>query len=108
MKPYFMGLATLAASCFMNAAHANDATLERGKELFVSGAVPACAVCHALQDAGASGAVGPDLDELQPDAARVLKAVRGGLGVMPPYDQAKLSDADARAIAAYVEKATRQ
>ena len=46
-----------------------------GKKLFTTLAVPACAVCHTLKDAGAEGAVGPVLDELKPDAARVSKAL---------------------------------
>ena len=54
--------------------HAADdaAQLQQGKVLFGQGAVPACALCHALKDAGAEGAVGPSLDELKPDAKRVL------------------------------------
>ena len=53
--------------------HAADdaAQLQQGKVLFGQGAVPACALCHALKDAGAEGAVGPSLDELKPDAKRV-------------------------------------
>jgi cytochrome c6 len=82
------------------AAHAN----EEGRKLFVS-VVPACALCHTLKDAGATGAVGPSLDELKPDAARVEKAVRNGIGQMPAFPQ--LSDAQVQALARYVEKATR-
>lgn len=58
-----------------------------GRALFRDG-VPgqmACALCHTLKDAEASGAVGPDLNELSPDAARVEKAVRDGIGPMPPF-----------------------
>ena len=58
--------------------HAAQMTLD--KQLFAAGAVPACAICHTLKDAGAEGAIGPVLDELQPDAARVAKALRAGLG----------------------------
>lgn len=57
--------------------------LHDGKALFTRIAVPACAVCHTLKHAGAEGAVGPSLDELRPDAARVEKAVRNGIGQMP-------------------------
>ena len=58
---------------------ADTSQLALGRELFTKTAVPACAVCHTLADAGASGAVGPVLDELKPDAARVAKALRGGI-----------------------------
>jgi len=56
-----------------------------GKNLFVN-AVPACAVCHTLKDAGAEGVVGLILDELKPDASRVGKALRNGLCNMPSYN----------------------
>ncbi len=75
-----------------------------GKQLFLKGAVPACALCHTLKDAGAEGAVGPVLDELKPDAARVEKAIREGIGAMPPYKT--LSDEQVKAVANYVARAT--
>jgi cytochrome c6 len=79
--------------------------LALGKALFTKEAAPPCATCHALKDAGAQGAVGPSLDDLQPDASRVATAVRDGLGVMPPY-KATLSDAQIQALAAYVARAS--
>ncbi|MFN3417046.1 MAG: c-type cytochrome [Caldimonas sp.] len=79
--------------------------LALGKQLFLRGATPACAVCHALADAGAQGAVGPSLDELRPDAERVAKAVRNGFGIMPAYEQT-LSAAQIEALALYVAHAT--
>lgn len=82
------------------AVHAN----EEGRKLFIS-VVPACALCHTLKDAGATGSVGPSLDELKPDAARVEKAVRNGIGQMPAFT--RLTDAQVQALARYVEKATR-
>jgi mono/diheme cytochrome c family protein len=87
--------------------HAADdaAQLQQGKVLFGQGAVPACALCHALKDAGAEGAVGPSLDELKPDAKRVATALRNGIGQMPSYN-GKLSDAQIAALAAYVAKAS--
>jgi cytochrome c6 len=78
---------------------------EEGKRLFKGDASPACMVCHALKDAGAEGAVGPSLDELKPDAARVAKAVKNGIGQMPAYPQ--LTEAQIQAVARYVERATR-
>lgn len=53
--------------------------------LFSKTAISACAVCHSLKDAGAEGAIGPSLDELKPDATRVEKAVRNGIGQMPAF-----------------------
>jgi len=85
-------------------AHADD-ELALGKKLFLQQATPACALCHTLKDAGSEGAVGPVLDELKPDAARVANALRNGLGNMPSY-KATLSEAQILAIAAYVAKAS--
>lgn len=51
--------------------------------------------------AGATGSIGPSLDELKPDEARALKAIRGGVGVMPSYAD-KLPDDEIAAVARYV------
>lgn len=82
----------------------NAALVARGKVLFTT-VQPACAVCHTLQAAGSEGQVGPVLDELKPDAARVLRALHSGLGVMPSYAE-QLSEADMQALAAFVSHST--
>ena len=79
--------------------------LAQGKALFLQGAVPPCAACHKLKDAGASGASGPVLDELQPDADRVISAMKNGIGLMPTF-KTTLDDAQMRALARYVSKAS--
>lgn len=84
---------------------AAEADLEKGKALFLSDAAPACAVCHTLKDAGSAGTIGPDLDELKPDAARIKKVLEEGMGVMPSYADS-LDEASRDAIAAYVVHAT--
>lgn len=87
------------------AAHAADpAELERGKRLFNT-VQPPCAACHTLAAAGAEGQVGPVLDELKPDAARVLRALRSGIGIMPSFAE-RLSEQDLRALARFVAHAT--
>ncbi len=83
--------------------HAEQLAL--GKKLFAQAATPACAVCHTLKDAGSEGAVGPVLDELKPDAARVANALRQGLGNMPAYKDT-LSEAQIQALALYVSRAS--
>lgn len=60
-----------------------------------------CGNCHTLKAAGASGAVGPNLDQLRPSAAAVSQIVRAGGGVMPSFS-GKLSDAQIAAVASYV------
>ncbi|MEN4918463.1 cytochrome c [Achromobacter spanius] len=77
---------------------------EAGRALFLKATTPACAVCHTLADARAAGTIGPNLDELKPDANRVAQAVRNGVRVMPAFDA--LSDADVQALAKYVAGVT--
>jgi mono/diheme cytochrome c family protein len=60
-----------------------------------------CSGCHTLKAAGASGAVGPNLDQLRPSAATVSQIVRSGGGAMPSFS-GKLSDAQIAAVASYV------
>jgi mono/diheme cytochrome c family protein len=92
------GLACLLAS--PAGARADDL----GRKVFTEIAQPSCSLCHTLQAAGAQGTVGPSLDELKPDKARVLEAVRKGLGVMPPFAD-KLTPEQIEAVAEYVAKA---
>ncbi|MDF2749000.1 MAG: cytochrome c class [Gaiellaceae bacterium] len=60
-----------------------------------------CGGCHTLAAAGASGGVGPNLDELQPDADQVEEQVRSGGGGMPAFEDT-LSDAEIDAVAQFV------
>ena len=99
------GLAGLAPLSAAAQAAGGDAQLAEGRALFVGGATPACAICHTLKDAGATGSVGPVLDELRPDEDRVAAAVRGGIGAMPSFS-ASLTAAQIRALARYVAKAS--
>ena len=100
-----------AAACLglliaLPAVAADDAAqFALGKKLFMQSAQPACVLCHTLKDAEATGAVGPVLDELKPDAQRVAKALRNGIGQMPTY-QASLTEAQILALAHYVSKAS--
>jgi mono/diheme cytochrome c family protein len=60
-----------------------------------------CGGCHTLKAAGATGTVGPNLDQLRPSAATVTTIVRSGGGAMPSFS-GKLSDAQIGAVATYV------
>ncbi|WP_420475516.1 c-type cytochrome [Noviherbaspirillum sp. ST9] len=95
-----MRCTVLAASVLLAGSVQAQDVIEEGKRLFTREAVPLCAVCHTLREAGASGQVGPDLDELRPDAARVEKAMRNGIGQMPA--NTNLKDAQIRLLANYV------
>ena len=69
-----------------------------GKQIFTQ----SCGTCHTLSDAGTNGTVGPNLDELKPDRARVLSAIENGgagTGAMPANI---VTGAEAEAVAEYV------
>jgi DNA-binding beta-propeller fold protein YncE len=68
-----------------------------GKALFASN----CGSCHTLARADATGSVGPNLDDLKPDAATVKATVRSGKGTMPAFEDT-LSAAEIDAVAAFV------
>ena len=89
-----------AGALIGSGALAQDALQEQGRVLFTRTAVPACAICHTLKHAGAEGAIGPSLDELKPDAARVEKAIRNGIGQMPA--NTVLTDDQIKLLARYV------
>jgi len=73
-----------------------------GKQVFTSAG---CASCHTLKDAGASGAVGPNLDQTKPPLDRVVDRVTNGKGVMPSFG-GQLSAKQIADVAAYVVQAT--
>jgi mono/diheme cytochrome c family protein len=69
----------------------------QGKQIFTSN----CGGCHTLADAGTNGQVGPNLDDLKPGKAVVVRQVNNGGGQMPAF-KGKLSDAQINAVATYV------
>lgn len=82
------------------AAWADEAALALGKKVFLELSSPQCALCHTLADAGATGQVGPVLDDLKPSADRVRAAVLNGIGLMPPNEA--LTKEQVEAVALYV------
>jgi len=75
-------------------------SLEEGRAVFLEVSDPGCPVCHALADANAGGTLGPDLDELRPDASRVIRAVTQGVGIMGAQEH--LTERQVQALATYV------
>ena len=71
-----------------------------GKAIF-TGTTASCFGCHTLKDAGATGTVGPNLDDKTPPYALVIDRVTHGHGVMPSFAD-KLSAADIQNVAKYV------
>jgi cytochrome c6 len=66
-----------------------------------------CSSCHTLAEADAAGTVGPNLDDVLPEAQRVEQKVRAGGGGMPAF-AGQLSDDQIRAVADYVASAARK
>jgi mono/diheme cytochrome c family protein len=69
-----------------------------GKKVFTSAG---CSGCHTLKDAGATGTVGPNLDQLKPAKDVVAHQVEVGGGAMPAF-KGRLTPAQIDAVAAYV------
>lgn len=74
-----------------------DDQLAEGKAVFTAN----CGACHTLADAGTTGTVGPNLDDVQPSQATVQEIVTDGRGAMPAFG-GQLSEAEIDAVAAYV------
>jgi mono/diheme cytochrome c family protein len=70
----------------------------QGKDVFQKAG---CASCHTLKDAGATGTVGPNLDQAKPSKDLVVDRVTNGKGVMPSF-KGQLSDREIEAVAEYV------
>ena len=68
-----------------------------GKSIFSAN----CASCHTLKAAGATGTVGPNLDQLKPSEPIVQHQVEVGGGVMPAF-KGTLTQAQIDAVAKYV------
>ncbi len=79
---------------------ADEVEMALGKLIFTERAEPQCALCHTLADAEAVGDVGPNLDELKPDADRVKTALINGIGPMAPNEI--LTAEEIEAVAIYV------
>ncbi len=69
-----------------------------GKALFAS---QPCGSCHTLADAGTTGNVGPNLDDLKPSFQAVQQQVTNGGAVMPSF-KGQLTPQQIDDIAAYV------
>ena len=70
----------------------------QGKDVF---AKSGCVSCHTLKDAGATGTVGPNLDQAKPSKDLVIERVTNGKPPMPAF-KGQLSDQEIQAVAEYV------
>ena len=69
-------------------AEAGGGTVD-GKSIF---AEAGCGGCHTLKAAGASGNVGPNLDDAKPSKELVIDRVTNGMGVMPSFKDSYSAD----------------
>ena len=69
-----------------------------GEQVF---AEAGCGSCHTLQAAGASGTVGPSLDETQLGQDEIAQVVTNGRGGMPAFGD-RLIEEEIDAVAAFV------
>jgi mono/diheme cytochrome c family protein len=88
-----------------------------GKEVFTATAQPPCASCHALQEANATGTVGPNLDEVLKgkDAAFIHESIVNpdaeiatgfSAGIMPSTYGDQLSEQQLADLVAFLVQAT--
>jgi mono/diheme cytochrome c family protein len=92
-----------SSSSSSSASGSSGSASAQGKTVFTTN----CKGCHTLKDAGSTGTVGPNLDDLAPDKATVVRQVNNGGGPMPAF-KGKLSDAQINAVATYVSTVSGQ
>ena len=97
------GLA-VASGCGGAESAADPTTVQAGAQVFGQAG---CGTCHSLAAAGTRGQIGPNLDQLQPDAETVARQVRQGGGGMPAYVD-RLREEDIEAVASYVAQVAGQ
>lgn len=98
-------VAVVAASLLIVCCRVQASETDTGKQIFTEAAQPSCAICHTLADAGSSGTIGPDLDEMKPSREQVINAVTSGVGVMPAFGES-LSSEQIQTLADYIVKVT--
>lgn len=76
----------------------SGAAADSGAQVFASAG---CKNCHTLKAAGATGQVGPNLDQIKPLEETVVHQVTNGGGGMPSF-KGLLSTAQIKAVAKYV------
>ncbi len=79
-----------------------EGDVSNGAQIFASAG---CGGCHALEEAGSSGTVGPNLDESQPDLSLTIDRVTNGQGAMPSFSDS-LSEQEISDVATYVVEST--
>ena len=74
-----------------------ETTTAAGREVFLAN----CGSCHTFSDAGTTGTIGPNLDEIALSTEQVAEQVRNGGAGMPAFAD-QLSEDEIEQVAAYV------
>jgi hypothetical protein len=100
-----VSLVLIAAACggSAGAGPAPVAAKSQGANVFVNAG---CGGCHALAAAGSKGGIGPNLDQLKPGAATIVRQVTHGGGGMPSFS-GTLNAGQIRAVATFVSQSTK-
>ncbi|MEP6910162.1 MAG: cytochrome c [Actinomycetota bacterium] len=99
-----VSLALVASGCGgKKGSSSSDSTAQGspGAQVFADAG---CGTCHTMATAGATGKVGPNLDELRPNQQRVERQVKNGGNGMPSFAD-KLSAAEITQVAGFVATA---
>jgi mono/diheme cytochrome c family protein len=91
------GSSTSGGGSSSSASGSSGSASAQGKTVFTSN----CKGCHTLKDAGSTGTVGPNLDDVAPDKATVQRQVNNGGGPMPSF-KGKLSTTQINDVSTYV------
>ncbi len=94
---------TTSAGETTTAAAGAGSALAEGKRIFTSAG---CIACHTLKAAGATGNVGPNLDEVKPSYDKAIERVTNGKPPMPSF-RGQLSAKEIQAVARFVSSSTR-
>jgi mono/diheme cytochrome c family protein len=81
-----------------NAQDASTADADAARDMFHSWS---CSACHALADAGASGGVGPTLDNPKLTRDLIIDRIANGQGAMPSFG-GQISDEEIAQLADYI------
>jgi outer membrane protein assembly factor BamB len=92
------GTSTTSSTSTSSGGSSSGVSLKEGMHVFETAG---CASCHTLAAAGSTGTVGPNLDQLKPSDAAVVKQVTNGGGGMPAFGST-LSKAQINSVALYV------
>ena len=80
----------------------SEGNVENGRKIY---AANGCGSCHALEDAGSSGTIGPNLDESKPDLQLAIDRVTNGASPMPAFKDT-LSEQEIVDVSTYVVEAS--